>query len=381
MKKILFILNSDFGIQNTIGARAKPIIEYSQKKDKFIILCRDYDKNLKFKLNIKKVFPLSNILMKFFTFLQIYVSEKIPTGEIKNYIFEFFLKQKLKKIDFKDIKLIHSWDFLPNIYKYIKQKNKKTKIFQDVPMALPNVISNLIKKDNLWENKDINIKKYVKESLKYVDYFVVPSNFVKDSLLKEGIKENKILLVPFGVDIQKFKPLKNKELNKKFKVAFSGNINKRKGISYLIQAWKELNLKNAELNIYGRVYPEVKDYLKNFEKYNVVIHGFIDLTKEIPKNNIYVFPSLLEGSAKSVYEAMACGLPIITTYNAGSVIQNGKEGFIIPVQDVNSIKEKILFFYNNRDEIEKFGKQARKTAEKYTWENYSKNINKIYERF
>lgn len=81
---------------------------------------------------------------------------------------------------------------------------------------------------------------------------------MKKSLINEGINETKIFVVPFGVDIEKFKPIK-KDYIVTFKVAFSGNVNNRKGIPYLIRAWKELNLKNAELNIYGRVYPEVKN--------------------------------------------------------------------------------------------------------------------------
>ena len=72
----------------------------------------------------------------------------------------------------------------------------------------------------------------------------------------------------FGVDVKKFKPVE-KDYNGIFRVAFSGNVNNRKGIPYLIKAWKELNLKDAELNIYGRVYPEVKKYFKDAEKYNI----------------------------------------------------------------------------------------------------------------
>jgi len=173
--------------------------------------------------------------------------------------------------------------------------------------------------------------------------------------------------------------LENKD-NKLFKVAFAGNINNRKGIPYLIQAWKELNLKDAELNLYGRVYPEIKKYLKDAEKYNIKIHGFIDITDELPKNHIFVFPSLLEGSAKVTYEALACGLPVITTYNSGSIIRNKVEGFVIPIQNVEAIKDKILYFYNHREQIKIFGKRARKLAEKYTWEMYGKKIVNIYEK-
>ncbi|WP_048055634.1 glycosyltransferase family 4 protein [Methanotorris igneus] len=315
--------------------------------------------------------------MKFLTAIPIYIKKNFPSNEIKNNIFEFALISKVKDLNLKNVDVIHSWEFLPNFYRYIKSKNPDIKIIQDVPMALPNVLKDIKNYEKLFGK--VEIPQYVKKSLNYIDYYISPSEFVKKSLINEGIDENKIFVVPFGVDVGRFKPIEKDHFGT-FKVAFSGNVNNRKGILYLIQAWKELNLKNAELNLYGIVYPEVRKYLKNANKYNIKLYGFVkNIELELPKNHIYVFPSLLEGSAKSIYEALACGLPVITTENSGSVVEDGKDGFIIPVQNVEAIKEKILFFYENRNEIVKFGKNARKKAEKYTWENYGKKVNEIYE--
>jgi len=373
--KILVLLNSDFGIQNTIGARALPIARNLLKKKALAkIICRDCNKNLKeFEDFIIKPIPLGNLIPKLLTGIPIYLTKRFPSNKLKNYIFEYFSKKYLKNLDFD---ILHSWDFTPKLYKLAKSKNSK--IIQDVAMAFPNVLKNIKNSEKLFKNEKIELPNYVKDALNYVDYFIVPSDFVKDSLIKEKISEQKIFVVPFGVDVKKFKPLENKD-NKLFKVAFAGNINNRKGIPYLIQAWKELNLKDAELNLYGRVYPEVKKYLKDAEKYNIRLHGFVsNINEELPKNHIFVFPSLLEGSAKSVYEALACGLPVITTYNSGSIIRDKVEGFIIPIQNVKAIKDKILYFYNHREQIKIFGKRARKLAEKYTLEIYGKRIVEIY---
>ena len=375
--KVLFLLNSDFGVRNTIGARALPIANEVIKHDKLTILCRGHNKNLN-KYHIIQIFPYAQMIMKLLTAIPIYITKKFPSNKIKNYLFEYFAIKKLKKLKIEEIHIIHSWDFLPNVYSYLKEKNPNIKIIQDIPMAFPNVLKDLKNYNVLFKGEKTELPEYVKNSLKYIDYYIVPSDFVKKSLINEGIDETKIFVVPFGVDITKFKPVE-KDYNGTFKVAFSGNVNNRKGILYLIQAWRELNLKDAELNIYGRVYPEVKKYFKNAEKYNIKIHGFVsNIYGELPKNHVYVFPSLLEGSAKSIYEALACGLPVITTKNAGSVVEDEKEGGIIPTQDIEILKEKILFFYNNRDKIEEFGKNARKKAEQYTWENYGKRVNEIY---
>nr|WP_026183026.1 glycosyltransferase family 4 protein [Methanothermococcus thermolithotrophicus] len=374
-EEIIFILNSDFGVRNTIGARALPIANEVSKNNNLTILCRGYNKDLKKEFNIVQCFPYADFIMKVFTAIPIYISKNFPAGRVKNDIFEYFTVRKLNKL--KNISIIHSWDYLPNIYNHVKSKNKNMVVIQDATMALPNILTNKELFDLVGKDK-LETPKYVKNSLKYIDYYVVPSDFVKKSLINEGINENKIFVVPFGVDINKFKP-NEKDYNESFKVAFSGNVNSRKGIRYLVQAWKELDLNDAELNIYGRVYPEVKKYLKDAEKYNIRLHGFVNnLHEELLKNHVYAFPSLLEGSAKSIYEALACGLPVITTANSGSIVENGLDGFIIPTQDVEALKEKILFFYNNRNKIEEFGKRARKKAEQHTWENYGKRVNEIY---
>ncbi len=376
--KILYLLNSDFGVRNTIGARTLPIVNEAIEYNNITILCRGYNKTLNKNYNTVQIFPYAQMIMKLLTAIPIYITKKFPSNKIKNYLFEYFAIKKLKKSNLNEIDIIHSWDFLPNVYAYLKEKNPNVKIIQDVPMAFPNVLKDLKNYNILFNGEKTELPYYIKNSLKYIDYYIVPSDFVKKSLINEGIDETKIFVVPFGVNISKFKPVE-KEYNGTFKVAFSGNVNNRKGIPYIIKAWGELNLKDAELNIYGRVYPEVKKYFKDDEKYSIKVHGFVsDINKELPKNHIYVFPSLLEGSAKSIYEALACGLPVITTENSGSVVEDGREGFIIPTQDVEILKEKILFFYNNRDKIKEFGTNARKKAEQYTWENYGKRVNEIY---
>ncbi len=380
--KILFILNSDFGVQNTIGARALPIAKQLKKvkENNLLVLSRGYNKEIKKDFNIKRVVPLGQYVMKFLTGVPIYISKKLNTNPLKKSIFEAFLIRKLKKLNLKDIDIIHSWDFLPKTYEYIKKANPNITIIQDVAIALPSILKSIKDKEQIWKDESLETPTYIKESFGFTDLFIAPSDFVKDSLIKESINKSKIHVIPFGVDVSKFRPVK-KDYNATFTAAFIGNITSRKGIKYLIQAWSELGLKNAKLNLYGRVYPEVYNLFEKAPENNIKAHGFTDITKKLPKNLIYIFPSLQEGSSKSIYEAMASGLPIITTPNSGSVIRDKKDGFILPIQDVKALKEKILFFYNNRKKIEGFGKNARLQAKKFTWEHYSKKIVELYGKF
>ena len=86
-------------------------------------------------------------------------------------------------------------------------------------------------------------------------------------------------------------------------------------------------------------------------------------------------PSYLDSWGRVVLEAMACGTPVIVTENTGvkdAVGANG--GRVIPVGDLSQLKEGIFHFYHHRSEVESMGKQARKNAEKYTWEGYRNQV-------
>jgi len=377
--KAYLIVNSDFGVQNTIGVRTKYVAEQLvREKNEVEVFCRGYEKGEESRFEITKVLFAGSFLMKALTALRIYIHEGLPTDSIKIMLFDSLLVRKLRKSNLDKVTIVHSWEPLPKSFKYLKKQNPRIKIIQDIPMAFPSILHKL--KGKKFEGQIFESPKYFKDSMKYTDAFIAPSEFVKQSLLEEGVARKKILTVPFGVDIKRFKPLQKKRYDGHFKAAFMGNINNRKGINYLVEAWKGLNLKNAELNLYGRLYPEAIKYLKDAKRHNIKIHGFVDVAKEISKNHIYVFPSTMEGSSKSNYEAMASGLPVITTFNSGPVVRDGEEGFIIPIKDKKAIKEKILFFYNNRRKIISFGRKARKRAEQFTWENYSRNVTKVYEK-
>jgi glycosyltransferase involved in cell wall biosynthesis len=207
-----------------------------------------------------------------------------------------------------------------------------------------------------------------------------PSDFVYDSFLKYGFKKSQLIKMPYGVDIKKFTSPKNKKVNKKIRFVFVGSIQLRKGIQYLLQAWKELNLENAELIVVGRVWPDAQEIIKKYSGLkNVKFMGFAKPEEILKDSDIFVSPSLEEGSALTCYEAMVSGLPVIVTYETGSVVRDKKEGFIIPAGNIKSLKEKINFFYNNPKQIDKMGKLARKYIKKFTWEDYGKRLGKFYQ--
>src|SRR3989441_8298497 len=93
--------------------------------------------------------------------------------------------------------------------------------------------------------------------------------------------------------------------------------------------------------------------------------------------DVFVYPSLHEGSALAIYEALACGLPIITTPNSGSMVQDGIQGYVVPIRDVERLKEKILLLYENRELRQEMSRRARLRAEEFTWAAYRQRLGSI----
>jgi glycosyltransferase involved in cell wall biosynthesis len=93
-----------------------------------------------------------------------------------------------------------------------------------------------------------------------------------------------------------------------------------------------------------------------------------------------LFPSQWEGSAKTVYEAAACGLPAITTREAGDVVRDGIEGIIVKPGDVDAIAAAIRHLYDHPEIVDRMRHAARKrVVENFTWDHYRQRLLVAYQ--
>jgi glycosyltransferase involved in cell wall biosynthesis len=358
--KVILCANADFAKPENVGYRLYMIAKLLDKKKKLEkVIVRKSNKNNISKNKIQTIFPFYRSI----TLALKVINQVLPKYDsiyyLKPRLFDFFASKKLEKVE-----IIHLWSFREKLLE--NSKKKGAFIIADLQQGI---------------DTSFNIDN--------IDYFIAPSKFVENDILKKtNINKNQIFTVPFGVDLEKYKikDYKKNPNNKNLIFLFIGNYEKRKGLNYLIKAWVSLNLKNAELHIYGRKdinYLQLKKSISKKSK-NLYLHGLIKSEEKkiriYQEADVFIFPSLWEGSAKVTYEAMACSLPIITTPNAGSVIRDKKDGFLIRPENVSDIKEKILYFYKNPKKIEEMGKSGRKNVENYSWENYANNIYSIYEK-
>ena len=224
-----------------------------------------------------------------------------------------------------------------------------------------------------WKTKLLLDRQRFIEEYELADLIVVLSEKAAETFRARGFSDDKLFYLPRGVDIERFRPGKRPL---KFTAIFTGALIERKGIHHLLEAWHRLDLKDAELWLVGSVHEQAKPHLKKYARENVKVVGFArDLENYLRQSTGYIFPSQWEGSAKTVYEAAACGLPAITTREAGDVIRDGIEGIIVEPGDVDGIFSAIQRLYNDPGLVERMGQAARqRVVDNFTWDHYRERL-------
>lgn len=219
------------------------------------------------------------------------------------------------------------------------------------------------------------------------DFIAVPSEFVYDSFLEQGVPERKLICEPLGVDVEWYCPGSgNEKRDDGIEFLFAGLVGVRKGVHHLLNAWKRSGVENkCTLRIAGRITETGSRLIDQFEiDESVEITGFVDgsLSDVYQDVSVFVLPSVEDGFGLVVLEAMASGLPVIITEQVGAkdCVVDGEHGFIVPAGDANAIADRMRFFYENPEQREQMGQDAREhVSRKYTWNDYCGRIFNTYQ--
>ena len=213
---------------------------------------------------------------------------------------------------------------------------------------------------------------------------VLPSQFSRETFISRGVPAAKLLLAPYGVNLSNFYPVGKPD--KTFRVIHCGQISLRKGVHYLLQAFTELQLPGAELWLIGSLTEEFRPLLQRFASASIRHLGPFpepELHKYYSQGSVFCLNSIEDGFGMVLVQAMACGLPVITTTNTGAAdaVREGRDGFIIPIRDVAALKEKLLYFYENPEAGRSMGEAARERVQAgFTWADYGAKIIAGYRR-
>lgn len=226
---------------------------------------------------------------------------------------------------------------------------------------------------------DKYLKKYICE-VELTDYFICASEIVVKSIIYCGGKEEQIYRVPYGVDVEKFTFIReSKNTGKTLNIIYIGSVLYRKGAHHLMKAVSEYSKEDVHLTMLGHYETDTEMYQKYSNVENITWAGFVTrdkLVETMESADVLVFPTLAEGFSMSILEALSCGIPCCVSENAGAndAIQNGYNGLVFPTCDEKALVFVIEWCRTHRAELKKMRINARETAERYTWNHYSKNL-------
>jgi glycosyltransferase involved in cell wall biosynthesis len=250
------------------------------------------------------------------------------------------------------------------------------KILRRESMLHPDCASSLEKEWELALTEE-DFGRLVEESA-MAERWIVASRFSKQTLIDAGIPGERVEVVPYGIDLKRFSPRDSyRKVVKPLRLLFVGTICQRKGIKYLKEALALLPPGSVELTICGRPV----DDLAMFRDSGLPVRLFPSISAQglldaYQSADVFVFPSLAEGFAQVLLEALASGLPIISTTRtaAPDLIRHGEQGYIIEPGDPVALATQIEKFLEDPTLVRSMGEAARTRAEYFTWERFRAGV-------
>jgi hypothetical protein len=208
------------------------------------------------------------------------------------------------------------------------------------------------------------------------DRILVPSEHIAEALARHGTPRERIAVIPYAADTRRFQPLPEKRPGESCTFLFAGGITQRKGIKYLLEAWRKVRRPGWKLQLLGALPSDLGPltrYLDEVEHLGRVAHS--EMPTKMAEADVFVFPSLFEGSAVVTYEALACGLPSVVTPEAGSVVRDGVDGLVVPSRDVELLAQAMERLGTDRELRAGMAVSSRQRAEEFGWPRYHAALN------
>lgn len=204
------------------------------------------------------------------------------------------------------------------------------------------------------------------------DQVLVPSEYCFESSISLGCDPAKISLVPYGIPEHWFDLERDPQPGR---VLFVGQVGLRKGSHVLAAACRILQSRSVPFECRVAGPPQVDlthplfagpTYLGQVPRSQV--------QEEFCRADLFVLPTLAEGMALVHLEAMACGVPVITTPHCGSVVRDGVDGFIVPIRDAQVLADRIELLSKDRVLRQCMSQAARRRARDYTWHCFGQRL-------
>jgi len=223
--------------------------------------------------------------------------------------------------------------------------------------------------------------KQLEREFQLADTIIVQSSFSEQSLRTNGVSAEKITRLPPGVNTSHFFPAPP-DTTRTFRVLFLGQVTLRKGLQYLLEAWKRLAWRDAELWVVGKVLSDSKPVLNHYAGLpGLHLTGYVpDQLEALQKADVFVAPSVEDGFGHTVIEAMACGLPVVASANTGAsdLVRESEGGFVVPYNSVDQYAMALEKLRSDTQLRHNMGQAALARAQKQTWDMYQQQALLLY---
>ena len=217
------------------------------------------------------------------------------------------------------------------------------------------------------------------------DVITVPSGFVRQSFKELGVPDEKMVTIPYGVDLSRFHPVADPSPDT-FEVLFVGGVTLRKGIPDLLTAFAKLKHGKKRLRIVGSMPPETGPLLKRLPTENVEFLGHRpqpELKEIMSRSHVFVLPSIEEGLALVQAQAMACGCAVLATKNTGAadLFTDGVEGFIVEPRSAETLAERLSLLAEDPALLQRMRTAALQTVRGFGgWDRYGDQFVELCQR-
>lgn len=215
------------------------------------------------------------------------------------------------------------------------------------------------------------------QELQLADLVLVPSNFVRDTLLNNNAPCAKISVVPYGSPEPLDRYPATWDYAGPLRVLFAGRLCQRKGLAYLLEAIEQLG-SDIQLTLLGMpASMSCRPLQQAIERHRwipSIPHSGV--LQEMRRHDVLVLPALVEGYALVIGEALSQGLPVIATYNSGATesIRDGVEGWIVPIRSSDAIAQRLIELKSNREQLASIRKACLRRAAELSWKSYQAHL-------
>jgi glycosyltransferase involved in cell wall biosynthesis len=213
--------------------------------------------------------------------------------------------------------------------------------------------------------------------LELAEVVMCPSHFVAGSIPGNVRVNKKIVVAPFGSPPSSPPKKSARTAGTKLRVLFAGSMSQRKGLGDLFAAARLLNRNDVELVVMGAPQTHMEFYRGEFPGFTYEPGRSHARVLELMQGcDVFCLPSIVEGRALVMQEAMSQGLPLIITPNTGGedLIDEGVTGFLVPIRRADMIAEKIAWCADNRAALSDMSRAAQAKAAQHTWIAYGRTI-------